>query len=148
MTDEEAIANLNHHLTTIGIVGHAQAWLLSIYSAIQVFDDVADGDTVSRPALDRVIWDVLVSMPINPFYREHAHSLAPIVGQCVLKWQTSDAMERDGKASPVSFVWRAGFYDLVLSVASIVHGQGAAIALGPVIACMYGETLETYLEEF
>ena len=35
-------------------------WLVMVYDAIQVFDDIADGDTVERKDLNATIWNTLV----------------------------------------------------------------------------------------
>lgn len=43
-------------------------WLVSLYNVIQVFDDVADGDPVSRADLDAAIWDSLAGFYQNPFF--------------------------------------------------------------------------------
>ncbi len=37
-------------------------WLLMLWNAIQVFDDVADGDPVERSDLNAAIWNTLVAM--------------------------------------------------------------------------------------
>ena len=62
----------------------------------------------------------------------------------LLKWQASDKAERDGRADAKSFMWRAGYYDLVLFVNLLCNGPSAPIA--PL--SLYGETLADYLKEF
>jgi hypothetical protein len=126
----------------------AVEWLIMLYEAIQVFDDVADGDPVDREDLNSVIWNTLVGMGQNPFWQVNQQTLAPIVASMILKWQGSDQAERAGKADAKSFVWRAGYYDVVLMVVALSHGTKAATAHAQDVMRLYGETLETYLEEF
>jgi len=142
MTPEES---LRLNFTDIGLPADAQDWLIALWHVTQVFDDFADGDAVSRPDLDLAIWESLVKMPVNPFFHANAGTLAPVVATAVLKWQVSDAKERAGTADCVSFVWRAGYYDVVLMVAHLCLGD-AATKLD--IAKLYGEKLDDYLREF
>ena len=123
-------------------------WLLMLYGAIQVFDDVADGDPVEREDLNAVIWNTLVGMNQNTFWIANSHSLAPIVATMILKWQASDQAERDGKADAKSFVWRAGYYDVVLMTVALCHGTKQATDSAHQVMQLYGETFEDYLKEF
>lgn len=123
-------------------------WLLMLFGAIQVFDDVADGDPVEREDLNAVIWNTLVGMNQNTFWIANSHSLAPVVATMILKWQASDQAERAGKADAKSFVWRAGYYDVVLMVVALCHGTQQATEKAQQVMQLYGETFEDYLKEF
>lgn len=126
----------------------AAAWLLDVWQCIQVFDDVADGDDVSREDLDKTLWSSLVGLQLNPFHMQHGAALVPVLALQILKWHGSDAAEREGKADARSYMWRAGYYDLVLMVVCLVHGTEKAAALSSVVMRMYGETLADYQREF
>lgn len=123
-------------------------WLLMLFGAIQVFDDVADGDPVEREDLNAVIWNTLVGMNQNTFWIANSHSLAPVVATMILKWQASDQAERDGVADAKSFVWRAGYYDVVLMTVALCHGTQQATEKAQQVMGLYGETFEDYLKEF
>jgi len=126
----------------------AVAWLIGMWDAIQFLDDVADGDTISRPAQDRAFNQLLVAMPANPFFAANAGTLLPVVAVQLLKWQASDTVERAGNADAKSYMWRAGYYDLVLLVIQICHGYEKALFAAPSVMSLYGETLADYLGEF
>jgi hypothetical protein len=126
----------------------AVEWLISLYDAIHVFDDYADGDEVTRENLDTTIWNTLVGMPSNPFFAQNAGALLPALGTMILKWQASDKVEREGKADEKSFVWRAGYYDLVLLTVQLCHGVAAAHKVSANVMSMYGENFQDYLKEF
>jgi hypothetical protein len=119
-----------------------------LYGAIQVFDDVADGDPVKREDLNAAIWNTLVGMNQNSFWIANSHNLAPIVATMILKWQGSDQVERSGKADARSFVWRAGFYDVVLMVVALCHGTLRATEDAGSVMELYGEKFEDYMKEF
>lgn len=131
-----------------GLPDDAHAWLMGLWNVAQVFDDMADGDFPSRDSLDRALCDALVMLPENKFYLANRHILLPLVALCILKWKASDELERAGEASAVSYVWRAGFYDLVLACVQIVHGIETAMEIAGNVARLYGETLEDYMREF
>lgn len=143
------IQSLHDNLTKeFGLPSSAVEWLLMIYQAIQVFDDVADGDEVTRHELDKTIWNMLVAMHQNKFWRLNQDALSPLLATMVLKWQASDIAERAGKADEKSFVWRAGYYDLVLAVVQICHGPEIAIKMASYVMDLYGEKFEDYMKEF
>jgi hypothetical protein len=126
----------------------AVEWLLMLWNAIQVFDDVADGDHVEREDLNAAIWNTLVGMNQNPFWIANSNSLAPVIATMVLKWQASDHVERTGNADAKSFVWRAGFYDVVLMVLTLCNGTKYATDNAHLVMSLYGETFEDYMKEF
>jgi len=126
----------------------AVEWLLMLYGAIQVFDDVADGDPVDREDLNAVIWNTLVGMNQNTFWIANSHNLAPIIATMILKWQASDQAERSGKADARAYVWRAGYYDVVLMAVALCHGTQQATQMAQQVMELYGEKFEDYMKEF
>lgn len=145
MKTEGLRANLE---VTFKLPPAAVDWLMSLFHATQVFDDYADGDPVERRDLNQAIWETLASMPTNPFYIQNAFTLGPAVGLMVLKWQGSDRAEREHKASAKSYMWRAGYYDVVLAAIQCAHGPEVATELAHHVMELYGETWEDYREEF
>jgi hypothetical protein len=138
----------NHFSVTLDLPSAAVEWLLDVWRMIQMLDDVADGDPVSRDDLNGVIWASLVTMPANPFFLANAAALQTALAQLVLKWQASDDAERQGQADARSFVWRAGYYDLVLLVVLLTKGHADAMKDAKTVMHLYGETLHEYLKEF
>lgn len=126
----------------------AVEWLVMVYEAIQVFDDIADGDTVERKDLNATIWNTLVGMHQNAFFLANSHYLIPLLATAIMKWQASDHVERNGQADARSFVWRAGYYDLILMAVSITHGPGFATNNAHLVMEFYGEKFEDYMKEF
>jgi len=123
-------------------------WLVMVYDAIQVFDDIADGDTVERKDLNATIWNTMVGMHQNQFFITNSHHLVPLLATAIMKWQASDQAERAGEADARSFVWRAGYYDLILMAVSLTHGPGFATKNAHLVMELYGEKFEDYMKEF
>jgi len=146
MTNTEAMAE--HLVNTLNLPQSAAEWLMMLWNAIQVFDDVADEDAIERQDLDAVIWNTLVAMPQNQFFAAHSSILLPIVSTMILKWQASDRIERDGKADAKSYMWRAGYYDVILIVVQLCHGVKLATENAHIVMEMYGETFAEYKKEF
>jgi hypothetical protein len=130
-----------------GLPNDAHDWLMGLWNVAQVFDDMADGDFPERDQLDRALCDALVLLPENQFYAANKHILLPLVALCILKWKASDDLERAGEAGAMSYVWRAGFYDLVLACVQIAHGMETAMEIAANVARLYGESLEDYVKE-
>ena len=126
----------------------AVEWLLMVFDAIQVFDDVADGDPVERKDLNATIWNTLVGINQNQFFITNSHHLIPLLATMILKWQASDQAERAGQADAKSFGWRAGYYDLILMTVSLTHGAGFATKNAHLVMELYAEKFEDYIKEF
>ena len=147
MQDHEYWLNENFK-EAFALPEEARAWLLSLWNVIQVFDDMADGDHPDRARLHQAIADALVNMPSNDFFLRHGHILLPLISVAILKWIASDDAERAGSADAMSFAWRAGYYDIVLAVVQIVHGDDIARGVCRAVMGLYGENYSEYLKEF
>lgn len=144
-----AAQDLSRHLQqSFAITGEAHDWVMSLWNAIQVFDDMADGDFPEREDLFACIADTLCNMPANPFFQEHCETLLPLMAVALLKWRAADDAEREGTVSETSFVWRAGFYDIVLAVVQLVHGEAIAREIAQNVMRLYGENYADYAKEF
>lgn len=150
MTNLDAAGWLRHNLESapLSLPPAAVEWLIMLWQVSQTFDDVADGDAVPRSELDACLWNVLVAMPQNAFFAAAAPVLLPVMASAILKWQASDFAERHGAADARSFVWRAGYYDVILMAVQLVHGPEKAIELAPAVMSLYGEKFEEYVKEF
>ena len=136
------------HLAPFDLPADAVQWLLDLWHVIQVWDDVADDDPILRADLDRAIFGSLVSLPANPFYLTHAQALAPMLAGLVLKWKAADDVEVAGQADERSFMWRAGYYDVILTVVMLTHGGVQAMRVARHIMHLYGEPFASYRKEF
>ena len=135
---------IRKQITALGITGEPAEFLMAIWRVTQFFDDIADAHVVSRETLDVALWDCLIGLNSNGFFIAKRADLVPVMAVQLLKWRASGKAEREGRADAPSFLWRAGYYDLVLFVNLLCNGPDAPIA--PL--SLYGETLSDYLKEF
>lgn len=134
------------HLTPFELPEAAEAFLLALWELIQGLDDWHDGTPADTfPA----IWAALVQLPGNPFLAANATTLVPVMANMVLKWHAANIVEsdRDQEQLDKAYVWRAGYYDVVLQTVLIVHG-GNAKDMAVHVMKLYGENRMDYRAEF
>lgn len=119
-----------------------------VFESIQVLDDVADGDAIERPDLDKAIWHLFVAMPANPFFQANSSALLPALATAICKWKASDDAEKANKPDEKSYMWRAGFYDVLVTVYILCFGRDLALENAGKVLGLYGETFEDYKREF
>lgn len=146
LTEHEA--NFKIHFENMGLSEMAQDFLLLVWRSTQFYDDLADGDNFTRDELDVAIWDHFVGLPTHPFMLQYGHLVAPVLQLLVLKWHGSDQAERANEADARSYMWRAGFYDVLIMVASIDIGPRNTTSIAKDIMHLYGETFKDYKKEF
>ncbi len=126
----------------------AVEYLCDVWSVIQFFDDAYDYDEVDLKDFDRVLWAVFVKIPQNPFYVRNSYQLSNCCSLQILKWHAANSVEKTGNHDYKSFVWRAGYYDLVLLVALMCLGPDKLAGIEHNILGLYGEDYEDYKAEF
>jgi hypothetical protein len=139
MSDAQAIAG---HLDTLGVPAPAKEWLLDIWHVIQLLDDAMDGDPVKPEAVSTVAWALFARIPTNPFYQQFVALLQPVLVLQLRKWEAANVIEAAGMANEKSYMWRAGYYDLVEMVCHLCGLQGT----GHAVTEIYGETFTEYME--
>lgn len=132
----------------LGLPPAAVQWLMDLWSVIQVFDDVVDGDQPPLKTAREAIFLSLVNLPGNPFFLANSQTLLPMLTAAVLKWVASDDAERAGEANEQSYVWRAAYYDIVLMVVLLCRGPDYAMGTAKQVLSLYGESFEAYRKEF
>lgn len=139
---------MREELIKLGLSESSVNFLCDLYLVIQAWDDFYDGDDMPREHKLMAIWASLIGIPSNQFFQRHAHFLLPIISGMVLKWESANQLERDKDRLDVSLVWRAGFLDVILQAVMLEQGPERAMSVGPSIARMYDETIESLREEF
>ena len=137
-------------LAPLNLHPEAVKWLSTMWEVFQGLDDWRDNDPLPKQEIEQVIYQVLVECPQNQFFQANANRLLPILSTAVLKWIGANVVEDEKVEEALSkaFVWRAGFYDLVVETTNICNGFEFAQKASPYIMCMYGETFENYVKEF
>lgn len=119
-----------------------------IWRAMQFVDDKHDGHTPKTSAI-MFFNDIFNKLPRNKFYCDNIVALNNALSVMALKWHAANENESIGKADQKTFMWRAGYYDLVLAV-YVLHAQSweHATENANFFLSLYGEKYETYLKEF
>jgi hypothetical protein len=136
------------HFNNLNLPIDSQLWLSDFWNVIQGLDDWRDNDAVDPVEKEKVIYQVMVAMPSNPFFQKNAQHLLPIMSNLVLKWIAANRLEDNKEELHKAYMWRAAYYDLVLEVVRLVHGYENAALASEYVAKMYGETFEDYVKEF
>lgn len=146
MTPQEE--SLLSHYQAWELPPDATAWLLDLWRITQTLDDAMDRDEIAPETLQRAIWSIFVTFPANAFFLAHASQLQPALATAVLKWEAANRAERLGAADERSYMWRAGYYDIVLLTILLCQGYDSAMAKTPAVMALYGENYSDYRAEF
>ncbi len=71
--------SLTIHFNNLKLPLVAQEWLLDFWDVIQGLDDWRDNDPVDNKEKEKVIYQIMVNMPSNPFFQKYASHLLPII---------------------------------------------------------------------
>jgi len=117
--------------------GHPAAvdYVQTLARVSQVFDDVVDGDKpVTKSEMTRAVWDSLVAIPMNPFFREHIGTLAPMTQAFVQDWMDANVLEQGSDEDKnIAFVLRDNLYSIVIHMTHIIGGYEWATSWSPEI---------------
>jgi hypothetical protein len=135
-------------LLGMGFPCDAVAFIVKYWRAIQFLDDVKDGAPTSDA--DGAIYLLLIELPYDDFLAKHRTALGPCVATAVHKWQAANMVERQGATAHLdkSFMWRAGFYDAVLTVATLCMPADKVAENRLAILSLYGESHDKNVSEF
>lgn len=138
----QAEDHLNTHFKELGLPDAARVWLLDLWNVIQVLDDAMDGTPAGPVNVSRAAMAIFWDMPLNPFFRDNYAALQPVLKLQVLKWMAANDVEAQGLPDERSYMWRAGYYDIVLLVCAL-----CGCDRGPAALLLYGETFAEYMED-
>lgn len=137
-------SDLSANLEAIGLPEEARAWLLDLWNLIQVLDDAFDDGPSDKASVSRATWAIFQNMPLNGFFRQYAAVLQPILVLQLLKWEAANTAEAADGADERSYMWRAGYYEVVLMCCHLCGLDG----MGATCMALYGETFDEYMEGF
>lgn len=130
----------------------ALEFLRAMARVLHFWDDLVDKDVeLGDDTINAAMWDALVKIPRNPFYRQNIGELSPILVQSIINWRIATNVERDPTATHrdlgFAFIIRSTYVDLVTMSAAIVGGVEHAVACGPEIRrWAHGEGFAVYLD--
>lgn len=116
-----------HDLLTVWLRDQPEAIAFcgSLLTVAHCWDDLIDKDTtLSDEAINRAMWLALIEIPANGFYRQHFHSLSPILQMGILNWHSANRLESslDVEHHRFAFVIRALVTDVIAACALLIGG--------------------------
>lgn len=102
---------------------NAYDWLVQIIQIALVWDHIVDGDTMDRKRADEAITNVVLQWPVNPFLRNNAPSLVPVMAASVNAWRSGISRDLDYSV----------YRELPAAVAFIIGGSKRVEAFMPKI---------------
>ena len=126
---------------------HAVAFLLDIFNAAEVWDDLLDGDAIESRTFNDLFMRLLFDLPNNMFYQRHMGALQPLMMAGVNAWMDANELQkRDDEWAVVwAYTLRDWYMELCAYCAYIVGGfeHMRAVSL-PMREFFQKETLEQF----
>jgi hypothetical protein len=100
------------------------------------WDDLIDKDRqVSDEEINGVMWNALVTLPNNEFYRQFFDALNPLLVTAIANWQTATAFERgdNPRQHQIAFITRSDYANILIQAAYLVGGREWMLQMTPVI---------------
>lgn len=99
--------------------------LMTIHRIVETWDDIIDKDQPLTPEdINGAFYQALVTLPRNPFYRDHFAELNPVFESAILDWFLANKLEAKGDTESLrgSFMLRCGVLSLTVISARIIGG--------------------------
>jgi hypothetical protein len=107
----------------------AANYLTLIAHAARLLDDLEDGDA-GPVDVGYVAFLLLVALPRNPFFAQHAASLIPLHDLAVNAWQDSNQMDPDSRLVATRY-WSDQINEIACVVAGLVGGYHHRRSVSP-----------------
>jgi len=145
--DIEVETTLRVRLTALYLGNDAAVDLaLMIFEVAQVWDDLIDRDhPISDESINRAFRYLIYDIPMNPIMSKE---LTVILLSCYNQWTAANSIEKCGEDLHKSYMLRASIYQIFQHIAAIVGGLDYGTKVSVDIFNLYGETFESYEEEF
>lgn len=130
---------------------YAVSFCIDLLRVIHIWDDLHDGDYHrSRIEINWAFTQALLGFTTNPFFMANLNDLRPLIMSAILKWQDSNHLELPDTSEHdkhMAYMLRAGIYEIFNYCAYLTGGKQWADQVGPDMRRLYGEQLESFLEE-
>lgn len=122
----------------------------TLFSISQTWDDLIDKDVdVPEDAINCMMWDGLITLPNNPFYRDNFGTLGPLMQSYIVDWWDSNVLKKGSVQDKcVAYVLRDSLSSIVIHCAYIVGGfDWMTMVSMRVRDALYDESMNDYVEE-
>ncbi|CAB4188155.1 hypothetical protein UFOVP1165_48 [uncultured Caudovirales phage] len=108
----------------------AEDFVNTMFDVLHFFDDVSDKDTHLKNAdVEQALWQALIELPRNQFYRDYFLNLNPIVANAIQDWITANEFEERSESENelmIAYITRSSYVTLMTEVARICGGVALA----------------------
>jgi hypothetical protein len=126
-----------------------------LFFVYQIWDDFIDKDKdIAAETFNRMMWTVLVDLPLNPFYIAHFSHLAPIIRSGIIDWFDSNIIEAETDEQKrenllkISFIIRCNAGSLLSHMALLIGGYDWMRKVSPQVReWIHDESFEEYVRE-
>lgn len=115
----------------------------------RIWDNLVDGDPVTKDDLNRSFWLALVEMPQNPFFNHFQGQITALLRDYINNWMDANEYEKTGDLhkKTLSFVLRDMIGGIVSQCAYLIGGYDWMREVSPEIrSIQFEETLTEYME--
>lgn len=77
---------------------HAITWFYSFVDFVMTWDHIIDDDPIDKNRADKVMREVLLDWPLNPWFLKYREILVPVISNCVSAWDFSNKENKKIKA--------------------------------------------------
>lgn len=119
-----------------------------IWGVSQVWDDLVDKDKeLTANDINKTMWDLLVTLPNNPFYRDNFDILNPLVQSAIVDWLDANELVNGNRESKIAaYVLRDSVTTIVIHCARLVGGFDWMREISvEVREALYDEPIENFL---
>ena len=129
----------------------AAQFCIDIARCSHIYDDLIDRDKpVGEKKVHELMWALLFTIPLNPFFAAHQAAIRPVLMTAILNWQAANDIEADAITEElrVAHVLRYALADVVLLCMAITGGREHAMRHARRAALMgRADTWHHYLHE-
>ena len=108
----------------------AAQMMLDIAACSHIYDDLIDGDKRVQPEdIHSLVWRLLATIPLNPFFREHETMLRPLLITGIINWHAANQMEQGGELEElrIAHAIRYSIGDVGLMAMALAGGHDHAV---------------------
>ena len=112
----------------------AYNFLIVVTNVLHFWDDLIDKDKpLSKDEIHSRMWDALVTLPRNKFYRTYFDELQPVLNCAIANWMAANQFEAGEQKADldIAFIIRSDYANLAIHSALLIGGEGWAATVAP-----------------
>jgi len=122
-------------------------YCMCVWRVCHFWDDIIDGDPVTKQEANEAMSSAMVEINRNPFFKNNIDVLNGVVSLIVANWHVANEYEAAKHHLEKAYMLRAYLYNLPIICAFIIDGQPWANQVAKVAWESYGETFQSFIEE-